>query len=246
RGIRNVWPSSHYGLLSLFFFAGLELSLALQRWIFLVISILLAIIVIGIILVRAEEGSRFHPTQVILPALAAFSLTAFTLFLPTTLLLHSYIVGASLFFFFLLKHAAKQAYPTWNWVVTLLVLFAGTASLLGWRFHIYAPPAVVIGILYFFITLLSLQSLLRFTESISESWLISLVVGLVLIEVAWVLQFLSVHFLVQAGIVTALYYSLFQLTTLSYEREIYRTDIVEYISIGLGTCVILLLTAQWF
>ena len=216
QALRQVFPSSHYAILSLFFFAGLELSFALRRWIFLIISILLAIIIIGVILIRAEEKGRFHPSQTILPALAALGITAFSLFLPTTFWIHIYFAVAAILFFFLLKHGAKQAYPTWNWIITLVILFVSMASLLGWRFHLYTPPVIILGITFVMISLLNVQSLLRYTNSIAESWLVSLAIAFALSEVVWVLQFLSLHFTAQAGIITALYYSMFQLASRSY------------------------------
>lgn len=243
--LRQVFPSSHYALLSLFFFAGLELSFALRRWVFLIISILLGIIIVGVILIRAEEKGRFHPSQVILPALAALGITAFSLFLPTTLWIHFYFGVAAILFFLLLKHGAKQAYPTWNWIITLVILFVSMAALLGWRFHLYTPPFIILGITFVMISLLNLQSLLRYNDSIAESWLVSLAVAFVLSEIVWVLQFLPLHFTVQAGIITALYYTTFQLTSGSYERRITYDDVVEYISVGAIAIAILLATAHW-
>jgi len=240
-----VYPSSHYALLSLFFFAGMEVSVALRRWVVLIISIILAVTVVGIILIRAEEGKKFHPTQTILPALAAFSTAAFALFLPTGLVLHAYFVATSILFFYILKHGAKQAYPTWNWVISMVVVFATLAAILGWRFNIYLPVIFVLALVFASTVLLSLQSMVRYAQWLAEAWLISLSVGLAVTELVWVLQFLPLHFMVQAGVAVTVFYVISQLITTSYERQLSRTDFYEYLGLGAATLLILLSTARW-
>ncbi len=245
RTMRHVFPSSHYALLALFFFGGLEFAFALRRLVFLIIAIILAITVVGIILVRSEEQDGFHPTQAILPALAAMSVALFALFLPINGLLHAYFLGAAVMFFFILKHGAKQAYPTWNWVISLVVLFLAVAATLGWRFTLYAPPVFVLGILFLVISTLSVQSLVRYAKSTAEAWLLALTIGLVLMEVIWALQFLPLHYMVQAGVIVAAYYVLFQLTSTSMERMVRKKDIWEYVLVGGGAIGVLLFTANW-
>ncbi len=243
--ITYLYPSSHYALLALFFFAGMEVSLAVPRWIILIISIILAITAVGIILIRTEEGSRFHPTQTILPALAASSVAAFALFLPTGLFLHIYFTASAILFFYLLKHGAKQAYPTWNWVISMAVLFVTLAAIIGWRFNLYLPIILILGLVFASIVLMSLQSIVRYSSSLPESWLIALSTGFILTELVWVMQFLPLHFMVQAGIVVTVYYVVFQLTTTSYERQLSKKDFYEYLAVGVGTLVALLSTARW-
>ncbi|MEX1112484.1 MAG: hypothetical protein WEC84_03405 [Candidatus Andersenbacteria bacterium] len=240
-----VIPSSHYALLALFFFAGLEVVLALHRWIFVVITVVLAITVLGVILIRTEEEGEFHPSQAILPTFAALGLTSFSLFVPATLWIHFYFIGSAIVFFFLLKHGAKQAYPTWNWMISLIILYVLLASILGWRFNLYVPVIFILILSSFSILLLSFQSLLRYTRRQSEAWLIALSIAFVLTEVIWVLQFLPFHFFIQTGVVTALYYVIFQLAAMSYEKKLERKDILEYIAVGTVALLMLLFTARW-
>ncbi|MEX0649983.1 MAG: hypothetical protein WD200_03210 [Candidatus Andersenbacteria bacterium] len=240
-----VIPSSHYAILSLFFFAGLEVILALHRWIFVVIAVVLAITILGVILIRTEEEGAFHPAQAILPAFAAIGLTAFSLFVPANFWIHLYFAGSAVVFFYLLKHGAKQAYPTWNWLISLIVLYVNMAALLGWRFSLYAPVVIILGTALGVISLITLQSLMRYTRRLSEAWLIALAIAFVLTEVVWVLQFLPFHFFIQAGIVTALYYVIFQLAAVSYEKQLHRRDFIEYIVVGIIALLMLLFTARW-
>ncbi len=240
-----LWPSSHYGLLSLFFLAGLELAYGLRRFVLLLIAIILTITIFGIILIRTEERGRFHPTQAILPALAAFGITAFSLFLPINFWLHVYFALSAVVFFYLLKYGAKQAYPTWNWVISLLVLFVTIAAVLGWRFHLYVPVVIILPAVFLIITALSVQILLRYTDRSSDAWLLSLIIGTVLTEIVWVLQFLPLRYTVQTGLVTAVYYVIFQITATSYERRLARGDIIEQVGLGTAALLILLLTARW-
>lgn len=248
--LRALWyyfPSSHYALLSIFFFIGLELIALLQRWILLLIGILLAIVTIGIALIRAEEDQygKFHPVQMILPAMAAFGLAGFALFISAGVWLHAYLVGSAVLFFYLLKHGVKQAYPTWNWVISLAIVFVSLASVLGWRFHLYVPLIIVIPIVFGIFALISLQSFWRYTNHFSEALLIALSISFVLSEFMWALQFLPLHFIVQSGVGVALYYVLFQLTSTSLERSLTKRDILEYSAVTAGALILLLATARW-
>jgi hypothetical protein len=243
--LRAFYPSSHYALLALFFFAGLELSFALRRFVFLLIAVIVVITVIGIILIRTEERGWFHPTQAILPTLAVFGMAAFSLFLPTNLWIHVHFAVAAVVFYYILKHGARQAYPTWNWVLSLFVLFVVLASVLGWRFHLYVPVIVILPIVFVALVLISVQGLLRYTSSVGDAWLLALSIGFALSQAVWVLQFLPLHFIVQTGIMVALYYIIFQLTTSSFERRLVRQDFLEYISVGVIALIVLLLTARW-
>ena len=238
-------PSSHYALLSLLFFAGLELIAGFHRWIWALSAILLALLAYGVILVRTEEAHRFHPTQAILPILTAAGLTGFSLFLPNTAIRHIYFVVAALVFFWLLKNAAKQAYPTWNWAITLLVLFLNMAVILGIRFHLFLPIMFVLTVTFAISFLLSAQAIRRLASSIAHTLLISLSLGLVVTEVVWVLQFLPLHFLVQAGIIVVVYYVFFHIISLSLENQLERRQVTEYAVLGTATLLLLLLSARW-
>jgi hypothetical protein len=241
----NFFPSSHYALLAIFFLVGLEVIFAWHSFVPLLIATVLFILFIGIVLVRAEEGGRFHPTQTILPTLSALGLTGFALFLPTTQLLHVYFIGCALVFFYVLKYGAKQAYPTWNWIISLLVLFLSLASLLGWRFHLYIPILLVVAGVFVIFFLISLQSLQRLVPSLSETLLLSLAAAFVLSELTWVLQFLPLYYLVQTGVLTATYYVLFHLVAATFEGGVKRRDVVEYIVIGAVALFMILVTARW-
>src|SRR5690348_11591094 len=136
--VQRVLPTSHYALLSFFFFASMEVIFVFHRLIPLLALAFFAILVIGIILIRIEEGGRFHPTQMILPTLTILGLVGFALFLTFNLSLHIYFVLAALLFFSVMKFGAKQAYPTWNCVISHIVLFVSVATVLGWRFNLYS------------------------------------------------------------------------------------------------------------
>jgi hypothetical protein len=245
RTLRRVFPSSHYVLLSLFFFVGLELIFAFHRLIITLPVILLFLVGIGIILIRTEERGRFHPTQAILPSVTAAGLTGFALFLPTEPWLHLYFVVCAFVLFFLLKHGAKQAYPTWNWVISLGVLFLNLATVLGWHFYMDTPLVVVLAAVLAILFLISLQSLQRVIPTLSETILVAVTIAFVLTEITWAIQFLPLHSLVQSGLLVALYYVIFHLTSLSYERRLTGRDIFEYVTVGSVALVFILVTAQW-
>ena len=93
--------------------------------------------------------------------------------------------------------------------------------------------------------LMGLQALRRVTRAASEVVLPVLTMSFVLTEVVWVLQFLPSHYLVQAGVVTILYYVIFNLVSLSYTRKLMRRDIVEYVGIGVAASLLILISTRW-
>ncbi len=245
KSLLTLFPSSHYALLSLFLFIGLELLFVIHRWLFLLFFIFLAILIIGIALIRSEEGKHFHPTQMILPALAAFGFGALAIYLPITGYLHAYFFVCAVLFFFILKYGAKKAFPTWNMTISLAVLFTVIVPAIGWRFTLYTPVWVMLGLLFPIITLMAFQSLLRYTRTTGEAGIVALTLGFILTETAWILQFLSLHFIVQAGFIVALYHTAMQLVLLSIEGRITRRTIIEHSLVGIAAIALLVATANW-
>ena len=242
--LRHVFPSSHYVLLSLLFFAGLEVTFALQRWLVPLLAILLGLLAIGIMLVRIEERGQFRLMQAILPVLAVAGLIGFGLFL-TQQYLHLYFIMASLILYWLLRNGAKMAYPTWNWTLATLIFFFDMAPILGLRFHLYIPIIIVLAVVFVVAFLISLQALVRISPLFSDAILISLAMSLVLTQLAWTLQFLPVHYIVQAGVLVAFYYVFFHLISVSYERQLNTRDITEYGAVATFALVLILLNARW-
>jgi hypothetical protein len=243
--LRTLFPSSHYALLSLFLFVGLELLFVLHRWLFLLFFIFLVILIIGIILIRSEEGRHFHPTQTILPALAALGFGALAIFLPITGYLHAYFVLCAILFFYILKYGAKKAYPTWNMVITPAILFTVIVPIIGWRFTLYTSVWSMLACMFPIIALLAFQFLLRYTRTLGEAGIIALCIGFALTQVTWILQFLPLHFIVQAGFIVALYHTVIQLVILTIERNLNKRTIIEYSLIGIGALALLAATAHW-
>lgn len=242
--MKRFWPSSHYLLLALLFFAGLELISVFHHWIIALSLILLALITYGIFLIRYEERPGFHPLQSILPGLTAGGLIGFSLFLPTNNFLHLYDISAAFVLFWLLKHGARQAYPTWNWSLATLILFLNLAVILGLHFHLFLPLWFTLALTGLVIFLISLQGLYRVAQ-LPTAVLLSLGLALALTQLAWVLQFLSIHFLIQSGVILVFFYVYFHLLELSLEQKIRRRDIIEYAALGIACLALTLLTARW-
>jgi hypothetical protein len=237
--------SSHYLLLALLFGVGLELIFALQRWVIAVAVVVASVVTIGVILVRIEEQGRFRPVHSILPILAAVGFSGFALLLPTTPILHFYVLSAGILLFWLLKHGVRSAYPLWNWSLSLIIYFLNIAFILGLRFHLYMPIVGLLLLAAALSWLMSFQALERIVPAATDRLLSVMALTFVLSEAAWVLQFLPSHYLLQAGIMTTLYYVIFNLVSISYMRRIARRDIVEYIGIGMIACLLILISAQW-
>jgi len=164
--------------------------------------------------------------------------------LPTSAVLHIYILGAGCVLFFLLKHGARKAYPVWNWLISLLVLFLNIAFVFGLRFHLYIPIMVVLFAVFIVSSLIGWQSLRRVAGG-ADIILPLAVMVFSLTEIAWALQFLPSHYLVQAGILSACYYVMFNLIGISLVRQVTRRDLGEYVLVGAVAIVILLAYARW-
>ena len=94
--IKLIFPATHYALLSLLFIVGLELIFALQQWVVWVALLVVIIVIIGVMLVRFEEKATFQGHQAILPIMATIGLSGYGFFLPTSWLLHAYIIGSGI------------------------------------------------------------------------------------------------------------------------------------------------------
>lgn len=238
-------PASHYVLLALFFFVGLELIFIIHHWIIILLAAILLLVACGIVLVRLEEGQQFDFTQIILLMVAAVGLTSFGLLLPTSPLLHLYFALAAIVFFILLNHASRLAYPTWNWAISTLIYFLNVATFLGWRFYLYSSIPIVLMLVFIVSWLISWQALRRATARVSDALLPALGIALVLTELAWVLQFMPLFYLVQAGILVVAYYVSFNLLTISQQRRLEGQDFAEYGTVAVLALFIILVTAQW-
>ena len=245
---RKPWhrtlPASHYVLLSLLFFVGLELISAFHQWIVVPSIVLIALTFYGIVLVRIEERGQFRALQTILPTLAATGLAGFALFIPRSSFFHLYCAVAAILLYVLLKHGAKQAYPTWNWALSTVVYFLNIAVILGLRYHIFSPVILTISLVFVVSFLISMQALRRATSAALPSVLLALSVALALTQLAWVLQFLPTHYMIQSGILVVAYYSIFHLLSISFERQLRRRDFAEYAVVGLTALLLLLVSAR--
>lgn len=242
---RAIFPSSHYVLLAILFLIGLELITVFHSWIWLFTGILLALMIYGVALVRIEEKGRFQPTQTILPIMTAAGLTGFTLFIPLTPLIHLYFAVAALLFYWLLRHGARLAYPTWNWLISSIVLFLNMAVILGIRFHLYLSVLPTLIIVFCITWLVSVQALRRVAASMTHAMLLASAIALVLTQITWTLQFLPLHYLVQAGVVIVVHYVLFHLVSLSLEHQLRRRHVAEYVILGIVSLLVLFSTARW-
>lgn len=217
----------------------------MQTLVYGVLLVLLAIVVAGVFVIRYEELGRFSPYQAILPSLAVLGLAAFALFLPVTPMLHVYIIGAAICTYFVLKHGVRHAYPTWNSIVSFITLYVALASVIGARFHFYIPTLILLAISFIITTLVAIQFLLRYRKSTAEGWLLALVVGTVLTQIIWALQFLPLHYLVQTGVILSVYYVVTQLISAKSEQTLTPKLLIEYVAFGGLAIMALLLTARW-
>lgn len=237
--------ASHYALLAVLLFMGLELMTVFHRWIVFFVAVFLSLLAGGIVLVRVEEGGKFRPIQAILPVLAALGIVGFGLFLPISASRHVYFLLASLLFYWLLRHGARHAYPTWNWLISTIVLLLNLSVVLGLRGQFYVPVLLTLLLAFAVIWLISLQALRRVVEQKSRLLLLTTVLGLVLTELVWVLLFLPLHFIVLAGLVVVAYYVAFHMLSLSLEGRLTIKGVFEYLVIGIVAVAVLLLGARW-
>jgi len=245
RRVIEVFPSSHYALLALFFGGGLELMFAFQRLVLFVMGFFLVLVFVGVVIIRTEESEVFHPTQIILPVMTALSTSLFALFLPVNAFIHVYIALATGVFFYLLKYGARQAYPTWRLIITLTVVFTTLASILGWQYLLFGSLTLAVFLAGLAIFLLSCQLVFHSSQSPQETILVSATVTLGLMQLLWILQFLPLQYLAQSAIVTVVYYTIIQLVLGSYDYPVGRREILEHLGVGGVLLGVLLSVSQW-
>lgn len=245
RTIEQHLPTYHYVLLALFFFGGLELIFFIHRFIPLLTGLLIMVVVAGVALLKAEEGSRWRLTSFILPALAVSGAVSFSLFLPVTALVHLFMALSALLFYFLLTWGTREAYPTWNWTLATVLFFLNAASSLGWRYYLYVPIVVLLMLIASLSWLTLWLGWRRRNTPPGQALAVAAGGTLVLTEVAWVLQFLPLHYLIQASILTTAYYLIFNLTQISQRRQLRRRDFFEYGMVGMVALFIVLFLARW-
>lgn len=237
--------SSHYILLSLLFFAGLELIAWWHRWIIVLVIVLLFLVILGIVLLRLEEEISWQLSEVVLPIMAAASFVSFSLFLPQTFLRHIFYAAAALIFYWLLKNGVRRAYPTWNWGISTAIVLVGSAAILGIRWHLYTSILTTLALVAFMIFMMTLQAWLPQTKNRNRALLLSAGLTLALTEITWVLLFLPWHFLILAGIIATIFYVAFHLISINLERPIKRQDLHEYLLVGSISLLILLSLGVW-
>jgi hypothetical protein len=152
---------------------------------------------------------------------------------------------ASVLFYGLLRHGARQAYPSWNWMISTLVLFVNLAVVLGIRWHLYVPILATLAAVFGVTLLISYQALFRVTDSGRYALLLSCSLSLVITQIAWALQFLPLFFLIQAGMLVTFYYVGFYCLALSLQSQLTRQQILEYGSLGGVALLVLLFSARW-
>lgn len=243
-GLLRQFRPSPYILLPSLLFVSLELLVVLHAWVWILVPVVVGILAWGIILLRVEEGRGFHPVQAILPSLAAAGILGFSLFLPTTPARHAYALVGSVLFWGLLRHGARQAYPTWNWTIATLVFFLNVAIILGLQFYLQLPLLVAIVLVATVSFLVAWQALVRLTTA-PHAALWALGMSLLLTQLTWVLQFLPLSFLTQAGVLLVAYYVTFHIVSKALERQLVWRDVIEYAVLGGVTLTILLSTARW-
>lgn len=236
---------SHPLLLSVFFFAGLEIAFSFQQFLVPTIAVLILVVFLGVGLVRYEELGFFRPYQMILPVIATLAFSGFALFLPKNAWLDVYSVVCGVCMYLILTHGAKHAYPTWNMVLSLIVLLLSLAGILGSRFHLYIPVPIAVGVAFFVTTVMCAQTLVRYEKSPAEAWLMASILGLIVSETIWVLQFLPLHFMVQAGVVLSILYSGYGLAIARTEHNLTKQTALQHISLSVIALAALLLTARW-
>lgn len=245
RVLEQRLPAYHYVLLVLFFFGGLELIFFIHRFIPLLTGVLTMVVVAGVALLKAEEGGRWQIASFILPALAVSGTVSFSLFLPVTALVHLFMVLSALLLYFLLTWGARAAYPNWNWALAIILFFLNASSGLGWRYYLYVPVVWLLLLVAVLSWLTLWQGWRRLNTPPGQAGAVAAGSALVLTEVAWTLQFLPLHFLIQAGILTTCYYLIFNLVRLSFKRPLHQRDLFEYGMVGVAALSVVLVLARW-
>jgi hypothetical protein len=240
----RILTSSHYLLLSILLFAGLEIVFRGRYHPLLSLFIFLVALILGIVFIRLEER-KLHTTHIILPLAAVVGAVSFTFFLLPTGWVHAYFLACAVLFFAILRYGARRAYPTWNWTLSMAVYFLLLAAAVAWRFYFYIPLILLLGIVFIVTWLMNWQILRTVVRFGNDAVLLATVLAFVMTQITWVFQFLPLHYLSQASMLVTFYYVAFHLIRVAQLRGLRRQDILEYTIVGIGIFIFIALTSTW-
>ncbi|MDP3964667.1 MAG: hypothetical protein Q8Q20_03370 [bacterium] len=214
---------------------------------------MLGVVVFSVITKRPRQSEQF--IFFLNALLFNISALAFIYFIQGELYRHIIIAGVTALNVIYLHHLFNYHFRTDRYqlnalqnvssYINLSSAFTGSAVLFSLIIYLAWPAWTTTIILWALATLLSFQTTWMHKIKFSTSMYFALISGLVLTEVYWVVSFLPSSFLVNALIVTVVYYAMVNIGRYYLSGRIHRAVIIRYFVISVTVLVLTVVTARW-
>lgn len=190
----------------------------------------------------------------ILPIFFSTSLMIYSALITNNFFIHFLFVVNLLFTYYYLKSAyfkdtehggVKDSFENISSYGNFLTLFFASASIYGLKAFLGIPVWLLIIAMAIIILLIVYEAIWANRIKIRQGGAYILIVCLLLIQIAWSIYFLPLNHNTLGLILAICYYILIGLTKSFLRDNLNRRTIKLYLIFGLGSIVLILLTAKW-
>lgn len=252
-------------LIFIFVLSGLELLSIKQYLIWWILPVLSLIILLGILHSikfnikqwnQKEKGWK-NLNFVLLPFIYFISIVLVLLFIKGGFFRHFYIIGCSVLFWLLLYNIKKAAnhliilniersnLSYINDVVTLVSAFLVYSGVFGFYVFFNWPTWLLIFILTITTIFLSYQFFWFSNLFSTKTEFYILILGLIILEVSWVLSFWVAGFFVRGIVLFAIFYVFIGLTQHYFKNTLNKKVVGEHLFVSFLVILAVLMTAKW-
>ncbi|HPL92784.1 MAG TPA: hypothetical protein PLB38_00690 [bacterium] len=189
------------------------------------------------------------------PALLLFSSTAFLLFINDILMYRLLAGGVAAILFLFLENVFIYLYYPHKYVLSslenvsaysnLLTAFFVNSAYYGLSVFLHMQSKWMFAAVFIINIILFLQTMLINHLKWQNTWFAVLMVGIILGEMVWVLQYLTWSYLVKGAVLAFSYYLLSNMFRYYFLQSLNKTVLYRHILISLGMAVLILASALW-
>ncbi len=163
----------------------------------------------------------------------------------TTLILNTITLTQIYYYHFRTEKYQVNALQNISSYLNLVSVFTLAGTFYSLILYLAWPNWLLSIFMFVVITVLSLQTLWVNKILAAQAWGFSAITGLVGFEVFWAISFLPSSFLVNALIVTVVYYAMVNLGRYFYLEKLYKSVVIRYLVISVSVLLLTVVTARW-
>lgn len=189
------------------------------------------------------------------PALLLFTSTAFLLFVNDIFMYRLLAGGVAAILFLFLENVFIYLYYPHKYVLSslenvsaysnLLTAFFVNSAYYGLSVFLHMQSKWMFAAVFIINIILFLQTMLINHLKWQNTWFAVLMVGIILGEMVWVLQYLTWSYLVKGAVLAFSYYLLSNMFRYYFLQSLNKTVLYRHILISLGMAALILASALW-